>query len=143
MKKKPTTEEENYQQFPPERKDISTAKRITSIIHELGVPDGLVGHNYIRTAVYIAVQYKGPDYFKRYGFFGEILRNTAIIYKTDYNAIERGIRHAISVAWERGNPEAQQRLFGWTVSMDTCRPTCSEFIATVADVIRMEACYND
>lgn len=160
MKKKPTAAE-IYPQLSPESQrelvkklieieewerqglDAATAKQITSIIHELGVPANLLGHNYIRTAVYLAVQYKGADYFNCYGFFGKIINDVAALYRVDYTRIERGIRHAIAVAWERGNPEAQQHYFGWTINTDTCKPTCSEFVATVADAIRMGACYND
>lgn len=107
---------------------------ITSIIHEIGVPAHIKGYLYLReaiTMVYNDVELLGsitkvlyPDIAKKF--------NTA-------SRVERAIRHAIEVAWSRGNLDSISSLFGYTISNTKAKPTNSEFIAMVADKLRIEA----
>ncbi|TLS36386.1 sporulation transcription factor Spo0A [Pseudalkalibacillus caeni] len=107
---------------------------ITSIIHEIGVPAHIKGYMYLReaiTMVYNDIELLGsitkvlyPDIAKK--------------FNTTSSRVERAIRHAIEVAWSRGNIESISNLFGYTVSMSKAKPTNSEFIAMVADKLRIE-----
>ncbi|WP_088104738.1 sporulation transcription factor Spo0A [Halalkalibacter urbisdiaboli] len=107
---------------------------ITSIIHEIGVPAHIKGYMYLReaiTMVYNDIELLGsitkvlyPDIAKK--------------FKTTASRVERAIRHAIEVAWSRGNIDSISSLFGYTVSHSKAKPTNSEFIAMVADKLRIE-----
>ncbi|WP_232696114.1 sporulation transcription factor Spo0A [Brevibacillus daliensis] len=108
---------------------------ITNIIHEIGVPAHIKGYLYLReaiTMVYNDVELLGsitkvlyPDIAKK--------------FNTTASRVERAIRHAIEVAWSRGNLDSISSLFGYTVSHTKAKPTNSEFIAMVADKLRIEA----
>lgn len=107
---------------------------VTSIIHEVGVPAHIKGYQYVREAIMIAVEDMEvinsvtkvlyPEVAKRYG--------------TTPSRVERAIRHAIEVAWDRGDLETLQRFFGYTVSNAKGKPTNSEFIAMISDRIRLQ-----
>jgi two-component system, response regulator, stage 0 sporulation protein A len=107
---------------------------VTNIIHEVGIPAHIKGYHYLREAILMVVD--------RVDLLGavtkELYPNIAIKYKTTASRVERAIRHAIEVAWNRGNYEAITKLFGYTVSGDRGKPTNSEFIAMVADRLRMQ-----
>ncbi len=108
---------------------------ITNIIHEIGVPAHIKGYLYLReaiTMVYNDVELLGsitkvlyPDIAKK--------------FNTTASRVERAIRHAIEVAWSRGNLDSISNLFGYTISITKAKPTNSEFIAMVADKLRIEA----
>ncbi|KYD20477.1 sporulation transcription factor Spo0A [Caldibacillus debilis] len=107
---------------------------ITSIIHEIGVPAHIKGYIYLREA--IAMVYKDIELL---GSITKVLYpDIAKKYNTTASRVERAIRHAIEVAWSRGNIESISSLFGYTVSMTKAKPTNSEFIAMVADKLRLE-----
>ncbi len=107
---------------------------ITSIIHEIGVPAHIKGYLYLREA--IAMVYKDIELL---GSITKVLYpDIAKKYNTTASRVERAIRHAIEVAWSRGNIESISSLFGYTVSMSKAKPTNSEFIAMVADKLRLE-----
>jgi len=120
---------------------VATAKKvknldasITSIIHEIGVPAHIKGYLYLREA--IAMVYNDIELL---GSITKVLYpDIAKKYKTTSSRVERAIRHAIEVAWSRGNIESISNLFGYTVSMSKAKPTNSEFIAMVADKLRIE-----
>lgn len=107
---------------------------VTSIIHEVGVPAHIKGYQYVREAIMIAVEDMEvinsvtkvlyPEVAKRYG--------------TTASRVERAIRHAIEVAWDRGDLETLQKYFGYTVSNAKGKPTNSEFIAMIADRLLLE-----
>lgn len=108
---------------------------ISSIIHEIGVPAHIKGYHYLREAITMV--------FKDVEILGSI---TKILYpkiaekhNTTPSRVERAIRHAIEVAWGRGNVEAIRNVFGYTVNVGKSKPTNSEFIAMVADKLRLEA----
>lgn len=114
------------------KKDLEAS--ITNIIHEIGVPAHIKGYMYLReaiTMVYNDIELLGsitkvlyPDIAKK--------------YNTTASRVERAIRHAIEVAWSRGNIESISALFGYTVNISKAKPTNSEFIAMVADRLRLE-----
>ncbi|HET7657367.1 MAG TPA: sporulation transcription factor Spo0A [Bacillales bacterium] len=107
---------------------------ITSIIHEIGVPAHIKGYMYLREA--ISMVYNDIELL---GSITKVLYpDIAKKYKTTSSRVERAIRHAIEVAWSRGNYDSISSLFGYTVSMSKAKPTNSEFIAMVADKLRIE-----
>ena len=107
---------------------------ITSIIHEIGVPAHIKGYLYLREAISMV--------FNDIELLGSITKvlypDIAKKYNTTASRVERAIRHAIEVAWSRGNIDSISSLFGYTVSMSKAKPTNSEFIAMVADKLRLE-----
>lgn len=114
--------------------NINLDAKITNIIHEIGVPAHIKGYLYLREA--IAMVYHDIDLL---GSITKVLYpDIAKKYKTTSSRVERAIRHAIEVAWSRGNIESISNLFGYTVSMSKAKPTNSEFIAMVADKLRLE-----
>lgn len=107
---------------------------ITNIIHEIGVPAHIKGYMYLREA--ISMVYNDIELL---GSITKVLYpDIAKKYKTTSSRVERAIRHAIEVAWSRGNYDSISSLFGYTVSMSKAKPTNSEFIAMVADKLRIE-----
>lgn len=107
---------------------------ITSIIHEIGVPAHIKGYLYLREA--ISMVYKDIELL---GSITKVLYpDIAKKFNTTASRVERAIRHAIEVAWSRGNIDSISSLFGYTVSMTKAKPTNSEFIAMVADKLRLE-----
>jgi len=107
---------------------------ITHVLHEIGVPAHIKGYLYLRESIdmiYHEIELLGsitktlyPDVAKK--------------YKTTSSRVERAIRHAIEVAWSRGNHDATSRIFGFTVNKDKAKPTNSEFIAMIADRLRLQ-----
>jgi two-component system response regulator (stage 0 sporulation protein A) len=108
---------------------------ITNVIHEIGVPAHIKGYHYLREA--ISMVYKDVEIL---GSITKVLYpKIAEKYNTTPSRVERAIRHAIEVAWGRGNVEAIRAVFGYTVNIGKSKPTNSEFIAMVADKLRIEA----
>lgn len=117
-----------------EPKVKSLDANITSIIHEIGVPAHIKGYLYLREA--ISMVYSDIELL---GSITKVLYpDIAKKYNTTASRVERAIRHAIEVAWSRGNIDSISNLFGYTVSMSKAKPTNSEFIAMVADKLRLE-----
>ncbi|MBM7701594.1 sporulation transcription factor Spo0A [Metabacillus iocasae] len=117
-----------------EAKSNNLDANITSIIHEIGVPAHIKGYLYLREA--ISMVYKDIELL---GSITKVLYpDIAKKYNTTASRVERAIRHAIEVAWSRGNIDSISSLFGYTVSMTKAKPTNSEFIAMVADKLRLE-----
>lgn len=107
---------------------------ITAIIHEIGVPAHIKGYQYLRqaiTMVYNNIEILG-------GITKILYPSIADFYKTTPSRVERAIRHAIEVAWTRGNIDSISHLFGYTINISKSKPTNSEFIAMVADKLRIE-----
>lgn len=117
-----------------EKKVKNLEANITSIIHEIGVPAHIKGYLYLREA--ISMVYNDIELL---GSITKVLYpDIAKKYNTTASRVERAIRHAIEVAWSRGNIDSISSLFGYTVSMTKAKPTNSEFIAMVADKLRLE-----
>lgn len=108
--------------------------RVTEIIHEIGVPAHIKGYQYLREAIIIAVN----DMDVINAITKVLYPQVAKTFQTTPSRVERAIRHAIEVAWGRGDLDTLQRFFGYTVSNTKGKPTNSEFIALIADKIRLE-----
>lgn len=107
---------------------------ITKILHELGVPSHIKGYQYIREGIYII--YENPEVIG--GITKELYPDIATKFETTVSRVERAIRHAIEVSWNRGNWDLMEEIFGHSVDIDKAKPTNSEFIVTVADKLRLE-----
>ena len=108
--------------------------QVTHMIHEIGIPAHIKGYHYLRDAIMMAV-----DDMDVLNAITKILYPTvAKKHQTTSSRVERAIRHAIEVAWSRGKIDILDKLFGYTVSNGKGKPTNSEFIALVADTIRLE-----
>ena len=119
----------------PEEDRASLLKnRVTEIIHEIGVPAHIKGYQYLREAIMIAV-----DDMEVINAITKVLYPAvAKRFGTTPSRVERAIRHAIEVAWDRGDLETLQKYFGYTVSNSKGKPTNSEFVAMIADRLVLE-----
>lgn len=107
---------------------------VTNIIREIGIPAHIKGYQYLRDAIMMIV-----DEIELLGAVTKVLYPMiAEKYSTTPSRVERAIRHAIEVAWNRGNIDMINRLFGYTVKLDKGKPTNSEFMAMIADKLRLE-----
>ena len=111
------------------RHDENLKAVVTSIIHEIGVPAHIKGYQYLREAIMRTVE--NMDYIN--AVTKVLYPAVAEQYATTASRVERAIRHAIEVAWDRGDLETLQKYFGYTVSSKKGKPTNSEFIALIAD----------
>lgn len=116
------------------KKDRDLETKITKIIQEIGVPAHIKGYLYLREAIHIVV--KDMDYLG--AITKELYPAVALKYNTTTSRVERAIRHAIEVAWNRGDVETLERIFGYTINNNKGKPTNSEFIALIADKLRLE-----
>jgi len=107
---------------------------VTNMIHEIGVPAHIKGYQYLREAIMMSVE--DPAMISS---ITKILYPTiAKRFQTTPSRVERAIRHAIEVAWSRGRMETLDALFGYTINTGKGKPTNSEFIALIADKIRLK-----
>ncbi len=107
---------------------------VTSIIHEIGVPAHIKGYQYLREAIILAVE--NMDVIN--AITKVLYPQVAKTFGTTPSRVERAIRHAIEVAWDRGDLDTLQRFFGYTVSNTKGKPTNSEFIALIADKLQLQ-----
>jgi two-component system response regulator (stage 0 sporulation protein A) len=107
---------------------------VTGIIHEIGVPAHIKGYQYLREAIIIAV----GDMDVINAITKVLYPQVAKTFQTTPSRVERAIRHAIEVAWDRGDLDTLQRFFGYTVSNTKGKPTNSEFIALIADKLQLQ-----
>lgn len=108
-------------------------KDVTTIIHEIGVPAHIKGYQYLREAIMMSVE----DLSMLSSITKILYPTIAKRFQTTPSRVERAIRHAIEVAWSRGKMETLDALFGYTVNTGKGKPTNSEFIALIADRIRL------
>ena len=104
------------------------------MLHEIGIPAHIKGYQYLRDAIVISVQ----DQEMLTSVTKILYPSIAKKHQTTPSRVERAIRHAIEVAWDRGDLETLQKFFGYTVSNTKGKPTNSEFIAMIADKIRLD-----
>lgn len=109
-------------------------KDVTEMIHEIGVPAHIKGYQYLREAIIMSVQ----DVEMLNSITKVLYPTIAHTFKTTPSRVERAIRHGIEVAWARGRSETLESLFGYTISAGKGKPTNSEFIALIADKIRLQ-----
>lgn len=113
---------------------IDLEELVTECIHDLGVPAHIKGYQYMRTAIMMVV-----DNMELLNYITKQLYPTiAKKYQTTSSRVERAIRHSIEVAWSRGKPDVVNNIFGYTIDNNKGKPTNSEFIAMVADRIRLQ-----
>jgi len=122
------TEEEDESKTP----DIET--QVTRIIHQIGVPAHIKGYQYLRTAILLTV--KDSDIIN--SVTKVLYPSVAKKYQTTTSRVERAIRHAIEVAWDRGDVDTLNSYFGYTIQNNRGKPTNSEFIAMIADNLRLK-----
>lgn len=107
---------------------------VTKVIHEIGVPAHVKGYQYLRDAIMLVVE--------EINYLGavtkELYPTIAQKYDTTPSRVERAIRHAIELAWDRGDIDKINKFFGYTISGEKGKPTNSEFIAIIADRLRLE-----
>ena len=122
--------------FPAARRmdKNSIESMVTGIIHEIGVPAHIKGYQYLREAIIIAVN----DMDVINAITKVLYPQVAKTFQTTPSRVERAIRHAIEVAWDRGDLDTLQRFFGYTVSNTKGKPTNSEFIALIADKLQLQ-----
>lgn len=117
-----------------EKEERKVEQLISHMMLDMGVPAHLKGYRYVRTAVLIA-----EEDMKVVGSVTKLLYpEIAKQYNTTDCKVERAIRNAIEISWERGNKETFERLFGYCVKSGNGRPTNSEYIAAIADTIRVQ-----
>ncbi len=122
-------QEENVHDY-----DADLDSEITGILHEVGVPAHIKGYMYLREA--IAMVYNNVEIL---GSITKVLYpEIATTFGTTSSRVERAIRHAIEIAWVRGNVDAISDIFSYTISYNKSKPTNSEFIAMIADRLRLE-----
>ena len=114
-----------------QRTDVELEAVVTDIIHEVGVPAHIKGYQYLREAIILTI--KDMDMINAV-LYPEVAKR----FNTTPSRVERAIRHAIEVAWDRGDIEVLQRFFGYTVSNIKGKPTNSEFIAMIADSLTLK-----
>lgn len=115
----------------PVKRDLE--KDVTDMIHELGVPAHIKGYQYLREAIMMSVE----DMDMLNSITKVLYPTIAKKFQTTPSRVERAIRHAIEVAWSRGRMETLDALFGYTINTGKGKPTNSEFIALIADKIRL------
>ena len=113
---------------------VDLEKQVTAIIHEVGVPAHITGYQYLREAILIAVRDMDVINAVTKVLYPEVAKR----FNTTASRVERAIRHAIEVAWDRGDLETLQKYFGYTVSNAKGKPTNSEFIAMIADRLQLQ-----
>lgn len=131
-KKKAEREEKDFQ--PMKRKPVTLEERISDIFIAIGIPPHIKGYGYLREGIKMTVErpYVINNVTK------ELYPGVAQVYKTSPSKVERAIRHAIEVAWNRGRIDAINAVFGTRVYLGSEKPTNSEFIALVADKLILE-----
>ncbi len=108
--------------------------RITNILHNMGVPAHIKGYNFLRQSIIMAVEDPGVINLVTKRLYPDIAK----MNKTTASRVERAIRHAIEVAWDRGNVDVLNEYFGYTINNMRGKPTNSEFIAMISDKLRLE-----
>lgn len=118
----------------PQTLSFDLKRDVTDMIHEIGVPAHIKGYQYLREAIMMSVEDS-----EMLGSITKVLYPTiARKYQTTSSRVERAIRHAIEVAFNRGRMETLDAMFGYTINTGKGKPTNSEFIALIADKIRMQ-----
>ena len=108
--------------------------KVTQILHEIGVPAHIKGYHYLRDSIIMSVE--KPEIIN--AVTKQLYPSVAKKYETTSSRVERAIRHAIEVAWDRGDIDVLNSYFGYTIHNDRGKPTNSEFIAMISDRLRLQ-----
>lgn len=125
---------ENVNRMGDVRKAPSLEVVVTEIIHQIGVPAHIKGYHYLREAILLAVN--DPDIIN--SVTKQLYPSVAKRFSTTSSRVERAIRHAIEVAWDRGDVDVLTSYFGYTIHNTKGKPTNSEFIAMISDKLRLK-----
>lgn len=106
---------------------------ITELLKELGIPASVHGYHYLRYVINWIVETDGYLESVTKILYPEVARK----FKTTPSRVERAVRHAVELGWFRGNAEMQQKLFGYSYSIEKGKPTNGEFIVTLADYVHL------
>jgi len=117
--------------FLPDRDNLEA--QVTGIIHKIGVPAHIKGYQYLRTAIIMTIENNEPINAVTKVLYPTVAKK----YQTTSSRVERAIRHAIEVAWDRGDLDTLNSYFGYTIQNERGKPTNSEFIAMIADNLRL------
>ena len=117
-----------------ELQDKGLQIKVTNLLHELGIPSHIKGYQYIRSAILMV--YDNPSFIG--GITKQLYPDLSIKFNTSTERVERAIRHAIEVSWNRGDIDLMDNIFGHSVDIDRSKPTNSEFIVTIADKLRLD-----
>lgn len=131
QKHKNTGHEDNIITF---NDSMNLQLQITEILHEIGVPAHIKGYNYLRDAITMSIE--TPQIIN--AVTKKLYPSVAAKYETTSSRVERAIRHAIEVAWDRGDIDVLNSYFGYTIHTGRGKPTNSEFIAMIADKLRLK-----
>ena len=123
-----------YSNSPSDTRRTELQIHVSKMLHDLGIPSHITGYQYIREG--ITLVYNNPDLIG--GITKELYPDIASKYDTTVSRVERAIRHAIEVSWNRGDWDLMEEIFGNSVDIDKAKPTNSEFIVTVADKLKLE-----
>lgn len=124
----------NYKTSSLNRASNDIEKTVTTVIHEIGVPAHIKGYTYLREAIMLVL--KDTDLIN--SITKQLYPTVAKKHNTSSSRVERAIRHAIEVAWDRGDTETLNNIFGFTINQNKGKPTNSEFIAMISDKLRLE-----
>lgn len=127
-------ETQDKKDSPVSNPKYSLKRRVTDTLHEIGVPAHVIGYEYLREAIILSVGSR--DMIN--AITKELYPSLAETFQTTASRAERAMRHAIELAWDRGELEILQKWFGYTISSLKGKPTNSEFIALIADKLRLE-----
>lgn len=112
---------------------VSLEISVSEIMHQLGVPAHIKGYQYLRTSIIMTIEAPDMMHSVTKSLYPEVARQ----YKTSASRVERAIRHAIEVAWDRGDVDVLSSYFGYTIQNSRGKPTNSEFIAMISDKMRL------
>ena len=108
--------------------------KVTEILHQIGVPAHIKGYHYLRDSILMSIE--KPEIIN--AVTKELYPSVALKYETTSSRVERAIRHAIEVAWDRGDVDVLNSYFGYTIHNSRGKPTNSEFIAMISDKLRLQ-----
>lgn len=132
--KKENLKKNNVEEIAKQVQERDLEQDVTDMIHEIGVPAHIKGYQYLRESIMMAVE----DNTMLSSITKILYPTIAKKFQTTPSRVERAIRHAIEVAWSRGRMETLDALFGYTINTGKGKPTNSEFIALIADRIRLK-----
>lgn len=113
---------------------IGMEVKVTEILHQIGVPAHIKGYHYLRDSIIMSIEH--PEIIN--AVTKQLYPSVAKKYETTSSRVERAIRHAIEVAWDRGDVDILNSYFGYTIHISRGKPTNSEFIAMIADKLRLQ-----
>ncbi|MGN0452961.1 MAG: sporulation transcription factor Spo0A [Ruminococcus sp.] len=113
---------------------VGIEMRVTEILHQIGVPAHIKGYHYLRDSIIMSIEH--PEIIN--AVTKQLYPSVAKKYETTSSRVERAIRHAIEVAWDRGDVDVLNSYFGYTIHISRGKPTNSEFIAMIADKLRLQ-----